>query len=420
MNKKKEDILKARNKKEKKPAKIFIKDIQIRNDLYPRTEVNEATVRKYAEDIDVLPPIVINQDKILIDGMHRLEAHKRKGIEEIEFIIEKIDGDTAILLRAVELNAKWGLQLSNKEKKQIALRLFNGTNSDKLIGILSVSKDCFNKWVRDKRQELQNLLEGEIINDYLKVGMTQQEITKKYEVHDTKITELKNKILKEINLFFSKQELPKDTDLEKYGDLLNFSPYPSDMWKDIIKEGAYSINNDYVDIDYKLYSENLLYYFSEPFDIVYTKNREIQETCKKWYRRYTENCAESPNMIIIEDNEPHIESLRLELEKNNNHGIIIIKVKVERDSKICGTMEKMGFSFVNRIVIPYPFISGKVEEKCLRHGYSTILVFKANSAGKIRIETSSDEKKQLINTTTNSSTTIEKQPKAQTRTIEPE
>lgn len=52
-----------------------VSDITFREDLYPRIETSAITVQKYAEDLDVLPPIEINQNNELIDGWHRWTAH---------------------------------------------------------------------------------------------------------------------------------------------------------------------------------------------------------------------------------------------------------------------------------------------------------------------------------------------------------
>ena len=50
---------------------IKIADVVIRDDLYPRSNRDMATVERYRQDLDVLPPIEINQRNELIDGYHR-------------------------------------------------------------------------------------------------------------------------------------------------------------------------------------------------------------------------------------------------------------------------------------------------------------------------------------------------------------
>ena len=54
---------------------IKVCDVVFREDLYPRIETSAVTVQKYAEDLEVLPPIKVNQHNELIDGWHRWTAH---------------------------------------------------------------------------------------------------------------------------------------------------------------------------------------------------------------------------------------------------------------------------------------------------------------------------------------------------------
>jgi hypothetical protein len=56
---------------------IPLADIVFREDLYPRIDTSAFKVQEYANDIDNMPPIEINQHRILIDGWHRWTAHKK-------------------------------------------------------------------------------------------------------------------------------------------------------------------------------------------------------------------------------------------------------------------------------------------------------------------------------------------------------
>ena len=63
--------------------KVKVKDIIFRKDLYPRADKAFGTgsgkdfelIEKYCSAIECLPPIIINQDNILIDGWHRLKVY---------------------------------------------------------------------------------------------------------------------------------------------------------------------------------------------------------------------------------------------------------------------------------------------------------------------------------------------------------
>ena len=63
---------------------ISVKDIQYREDLYPRFQPDQSVIQKYADSVDYLPPITVNQNNILIDGFHRWKGHMLAGDEVIE------------------------------------------------------------------------------------------------------------------------------------------------------------------------------------------------------------------------------------------------------------------------------------------------------------------------------------------------
>ncbi len=50
-----------------------------REDLYPRFKPNPTLIQTYAEDLDQLPPVEVNQHNELIDGYHRWKAHETAG-----------------------------------------------------------------------------------------------------------------------------------------------------------------------------------------------------------------------------------------------------------------------------------------------------------------------------------------------------
>ena len=59
-----------------------VSDIIWREDLYPRFEPSPAIIQQYADAIDELPPVEINQHNELIDGYHRWTAHKKAELKD--------------------------------------------------------------------------------------------------------------------------------------------------------------------------------------------------------------------------------------------------------------------------------------------------------------------------------------------------
>ena len=66
-----------------------IEAVVYREDLYPRSATLHEKVQEYAENLEVMPPIEINQHNILIDGWHRWMAHKKEGQQRFGRVSQK-------------------------------------------------------------------------------------------------------------------------------------------------------------------------------------------------------------------------------------------------------------------------------------------------------------------------------------------
>lgn len=78
--------------------KVKIDEVKFIKELYPRFDHDDATVNLYRTNLDNLPPILINQDYILIDGNHRLIAHRIEQKETVEAEIINTSSELEILL----------------------------------------------------------------------------------------------------------------------------------------------------------------------------------------------------------------------------------------------------------------------------------------------------------------------------------
>ena len=215
-----------------------IKDIIIRMDLYPRMEVDNKKVQEYSENIENLPAILINQDNILIDGLHRLKANKQAELKEIEVTIEQTDSENEIYLRAIETNSKHGLQLSMKDKQSVAVKLYDLKNRERLIKSLSISPRTFDGWVSNKAKQLKEQKEEEAILTYLHAELTQKEVAEIIGVSEAYISDLfKN----------CKTAVPED-----------FTPFLYNLWNiSRVKNETTHFGNVPTE-----FTENLLYYYT--------------------------------------------------------------------------------------------------------------------------------------------------------------
>jgi len=153
--------------------KIPVSSVVFRKDLYPRIEHNQAKAQEYSENIEHLPPIEVNQHNELIDGFHRWTAHKLAGVDEIEVNITTTTSDMHLLELAIKTNATHGLQLSQSDKKDMAIKLYsigerNADRKKELAKLLSVSVDSVQGWVSDLDQAERERRRKVILDMYLK------------------------------------------------------------------------------------------------------------------------------------------------------------------------------------------------------------------------------------------------------------
>jgi uncharacterized ParB-like nuclease family protein len=98
--------------------------------LQSRTEINEATVAEYAENIkagDDFPPVLIYFDGIsyyLTDGYHRYHAHKRA--EKVSILCEVVHGTFRdATLHATGVNSKHGMRRTHADKRKAVMTLLD-------------------------------------------------------------------------------------------------------------------------------------------------------------------------------------------------------------------------------------------------------------------------------------------------------
>jgi hypothetical protein len=95
----------------------------IRMGLSPRT-LDEPHVERLAATLDMLPPVVVHRDTmLLVDGLHRYTATRRAGRDCIDAVM--FDGsEREARIEAVRANTVHGLPMSTSDRKQAAVDIF--------------------------------------------------------------------------------------------------------------------------------------------------------------------------------------------------------------------------------------------------------------------------------------------------------
>ena len=180
--------------------KAKVSEVIYREDLYPRVKTDPTLVQKYAENIDVLPPIEINQNNILIDGYHRLTAYKKLNIEEIEVTVTETKSEEEVYRLSIERNAKFGMQMNRDDKKACARRLYrfgDGLAEGEIAKLLSVTPKTVSEYVKDIKTQVEEEKNQKIFDMWM-ASYTQDEIAEAVNMpQPTIVSRLKESIVLE-------------------------------------------------------------------------------------------------------------------------------------------------------------------------------------------------------------------------------
>lgn len=323
-------------------TEIAVADVVFREDLYPRIETNAATVQKYEEDLSVLPPIELNEDNELIDGWHRWTAHKnreattihttitetgigaaRKQLEAAEesgeeSSIEKAKSaiakaDSLLLELAIDRNAKFGFQLSTRDKKAMARRIYRdtpaeerGTKKKRLAEILSMSESTIHEWLKRIDKDTEEERNAAVLNLYLQcytqeeiadaVGMKRETVAKLLvKIPDYEILPIPGTFTDDQPQDSATAKKKKDWEEQRKQKIIEHNRANAEhesefdvpiynIWKQQTKsEGSSHYGNSEV-----TWVDRLLYLYTQPFDVVidpFAGGGSTLDICKQRFRR---------------------------------------------------------------------------------------------------------------------------------------
>jgi hypothetical protein len=148
------------NKGETMQITLPVDAVEYVKELYPRLKPDDATIERYRDAIDNLPPIVVARGRIVVDGYHRWQAHRRENLAEITAIDLGDLSDAEIFNESIRRNATHGQQLSRSDKQQLAGKLWstlahlpNAERTADIAGLLGVSERAVQTWTKDARAD---------------------------------------------------------------------------------------------------------------------------------------------------------------------------------------------------------------------------------------------------------------------------
>lgn len=135
-----------------------VDEVEFVKELYPRLREDDAAIERYRAALDLLPPITVARGRVLVDGFHRWQAHRREGSTEIAADDLGNLTDAEIVRESITRNAAHGQQLSAADKRRLAGQLWqtfahlNGERPGEIATLLSVSLRTVQDWTKDARQ----------------------------------------------------------------------------------------------------------------------------------------------------------------------------------------------------------------------------------------------------------------------------
>lgn len=262
---------------------LRVDDVVYRQDLYPRSLTDPTKVQDYFENLDVMPPIEVNQHNILIDGWHRWTAHKKDDREIIPAIVTETASESDLLELAIERNSTHGLQLCRDDKRDMARRIYHVTperereaKKKHLAKMLSVTDRTIRDWLSRIDKDTKESRDKKIFDMWM-ACYTQQEIADIVGISQQTVADS----IKDFTDFGKVSDSGKAT----ANHVTDFEPPIYNIWKQQKKTtGSTHFGNSDV-----RWLDNLLYLYTKPFDIVvdpFAGGGSTIDICKKRLRRY--------------------------------------------------------------------------------------------------------------------------------------
>lgn len=275
-------------------ATLPVAEVTFDKTVYPRIQVIASLVQQYAQDLDFLPPVEVDQNHRLIDGVHRWMAHQKANRETIDVIITEVRNDHHFLELAVDRNASHGQQLSQEDKKQMALQMYSRVPvaerkefKVKLQRLFCTHKNTINNWV-SKIDSVENMKRDRVIREMWYGCYDDQTIAEEVGMERSAITK-KTKDFVNLN---------KDVLIHKPAALYqdeDFKPPLYNLWNDL----KLTNNVGHFGNTEQAFVDRLLYLYTKPFDIVidpFAGGGSTIDVCRQRSRRF-----------LVSDRKPIIE-----------------------------------------------------------------------------------------------------------------
>lgn len=272
-----------------KTVELRVDEVIFRQDLYPRQEHDPVLVQQYSRNLGLLPAIEVNQHHWLIDGKHRWLGHQTAKAETIQAFVTPTATEAEFIALACRRNAQHGRQLSDADKKQMAIRLYNGGEGIKkqkeIADILSVTEEAVSRYLSDINKQLEEQ-RRKVIFDMWLACHTDDEIAAAVGGDFTQQAVNKRKVVL--------QKLDEHQEVVKLAARFQPTGAKKETPFEVPLYNVWTFAKKSNEVEHFGNSEqrilnNLLYLYTEPFQIVvdpFAGGGATIDVCKRRLRRY--------------------------------------------------------------------------------------------------------------------------------------
>ena len=268
--------------------KIKLSDIVFKEEIYARFEPDQRLISKYEENADTIlrssSKIKVSHDNILIDGYHRWKAFERVygKDSEIDVCVYLTDNTDFIELESYAANQTHGKANTKEETFRNVQRLYSkGHDTQTIIDRLSIQKSWVLKATETIRATEKEERNRKAVELYLRAWNTQETVAKELDIARSTLEEIINTVENSISGKIGKEWNLDHTD-PNYNPL---KPIRYNIWNTLSKKNGETHFGSFPQI----FMENLLYYYTEPLDIVFDPfagSGTTIDACKSMFRRY--------------------------------------------------------------------------------------------------------------------------------------
>lgn len=270
---------------------VKIDTIQFDKSLYSRVGgIDRNAVEDYSKNIITMPPIVINQNNKIVDGVHRYHACLKTDQQSMNAKqIELPDEDIKLANLLIDIQS--GVRHPIQDKKSIVIDLYDPQNNEKnklLMEELGIPQRTFYDWTAEKRSLMQKQVNQAIAMDLLNPNLTQEEIAERNGYKSkSKVSEFKDNLSSKIADIAKIEH--EDLQISDFDFLIEYKEF---IENNLLLYNIWNIpkgdNNSHFGHFPVLFMKNLLYYHTEPFDLVYDPfagSGTTIDACREMYRQ---------------------------------------------------------------------------------------------------------------------------------------